>query len=146
MMMSRLVSRGRAPRRGVPAAYLCLALGGFLAVPPALAQLPPDGFWVVQGRGIPGMRCADWMVRLAVEQGRLTGSVGLSQGNVLIQNLVLRPDGSFSGDTAAGHVNARAVRAYRVRGQFSGDVVGVTLSNEICPDRTGSARRQWVGY
>ncbi|HWB48478.1 MAG TPA: hypothetical protein VG651_05170 [Stellaceae bacterium] len=112
----------------------------------AMAQVPRDGFWNIQGRAIPGMRCGDWMVRLAVEQGRLTGLVGVGQGNVMLQNLVLRPDGSFSGNTAAGHVNARAVRAYQVRGRFSGDLVTVTLSNEICPDRQGHAQRQWVGY
>jgi hypothetical protein len=111
-----------------------------------LAQVPPDGFWVVQGRGIPGMRCADWMVRLALEQGRITGSIGLSQGNVIIQSLALRPDGYFSGSTAAGHVNARAVRAYQVRGKFNGDFVTVTIANEICPDRSASGRRQLTGY
>ena len=37
------------------------------------AQPPREGFWNVQGRAIPGMSCGDWMVRLAVKQGRLTG-------------------------------------------------------------------------
>jgi hypothetical protein len=101
-----------------------------------------DGLWVVQGRGIPGMRCADWMVRLAVRQGQLSGVVGVSQGNVALENLVLRPNGSFAGNTRAGHVNARSVRAYQVRGQFNGDLVSVTLGNEICPDRQGGGRRQ----
>jgi hypothetical protein len=135
-------------RRAAAVRSVVAAVALFLAVfAPAFGQAPPlDGFWNVQGRGIPGMRCADWMVKLAVEQGRLTGVVGVSQGNVIIQNLVLRPDGSFSGSTQAGHVNARAVRAYQVRGQFIGNLVTVTLSNEICPDRSGSARRQWTGY
>jgi len=112
----------------------------------AAAQVPPDGFWTVQGRGIPGMRCSDWMVRLAVEQGRLTGVVSVSQGNVVIDNLVLRPDGSFSGSARAGQVNGRAVRAYQVKGRFSGNAVNVTIGNEICPDRTASGWRQWTGY
>ncbi len=113
----------------------------------AIAQVPPpDGFWNVQGRQIPGLRCGDWMVRLAVEQGRLTGVVGVGQGNVILQNLVLRPDGSFSGNTPAGHINGRVVRAYQVKGQFRGDLVTVTLGNEICPDRQGHAQRQWTGY
>jgi hypothetical protein len=43
-----------------------------------------DGFWTVQGRAVPGTRCADWLVRLAVEQGRLTGVVGVGQGNVML--------------------------------------------------------------
>jgi len=123
------------------------ALALLLATPvQVFGQTTRDGFWIVQGRGIPGMRCADWMIRLALEQGRLTGSIGLSQGNVIIQNLILRSDGSFAGSTPAGHVNARAVRAYQVRGQFNGDVVNVTLSNEICPDRSGSSLRQATGY
>jgi hypothetical protein len=123
-----------------------MALGAFLAAPaPVLGQAPGDGRWVVQGAGIPGMRCADWMVRLAVDQGRLSGSIGISQGNVALRNLVLQPDGSFSGDTPAGHVNARSVRAYRVRGQFNDDLVNVTLSSELCPDRSASARGQLMG-
>ena len=110
------------------------------------AQMPRDGFWNVEGRMISGTRCGDWMVRLEVEQGRLTGLVGVRQGNVILQNLVLRPDGSFSGNTAAGHIGGRVVRAFQVRGRFSGDLVTVTLSNEICPDRNGHALRQWTGY
>ena len=113
--------------------------------PPSL-NAPMDGFWTAQGRGVPGTRCADWLVRLAVEQGRLTGVVGVGQGNVALQNLVLRVDGSFSGNTVAGHVNNRAVRAYNVIGQFSGDAVRVTLKNEICPNRSASARRRSIGY
>ena len=110
------------------------------------AQPPREGFWNVQGRAIPGMSCGDWMVRLAVKQERLTGVVGVGQGNVILQNLVLRPDGSFSGNTPAGHINGRVARAYQVRGQFNGDVVTLTLSNEICPDRNGQGLRHSTGY
>lgn len=136
------------PSKALKRLWVAAAVFPFLLAEPAplFAQTPTGGFWVVQGRGIPGMRCADWMVRLAIEQGRLTGSIGVSQGNVIIQNLVLRPDGSFSGDTPAGHVNARAVRAYRVRGRFNGDMVTVTIANEICPDRSASGRRHFTGY
>lgn len=126
-----------------------LGLAAFLAIGPAAAghaQIPRDGFWNVQGRVIAGTRCGDWMVRLEVEQGRLTGSVGVSLGNVMLQNLVLRPDGSFSGNTAAGHIGGRVVRAFQVRGRFSGDLVNLTLSNEICPDRNGHAWRRWTGF
>ena len=136
-------------RRLSPPYVTWLAILMILALTPpdvAVAQVPPDGFWTVQGRGIPGMRCADWMVRFAVEQGRLTGLVGVSQGNVIIENMTLQPDGSFSGRTGAGHVNSRAVRAYKIKGRFSSDLVNVTISNEICPDRSAMARRQWTGY
>jgi hypothetical protein len=140
---SRLI---RFDRRWFPSIAMSLFVASIISLsPPAGAQVPRDGFWVVQGWGIHGMRCSDWMVRLAVEQGRLTGNVGLVQGNVTIDNLVLGPDGRFSGQTRAGHVNARAVRANQIRGQFVGDTVWVTLSNEICPDRNGSARRQSFG-
>jgi hypothetical protein len=126
-----------------------LGLAVFLAMMPAVAgwaQVPRDGFWNVQGRVISGTRCGDWMVRLEVEQGRLTGLVGVGQGNVFLQNLVLRPDGIFSGNTAAGHINGRVVRAFQVSGRFSGDLVTVTLSNEICPDRNGHALRRSTGF
>jgi len=108
----------------------------------ALAQAPANGFWDVQGRALPGTRCSDWFVRLGLRQGYLTGTLGVGQGNLIIQNLVLQANGSFSGNTRAGHVNGRAVRAYNVAGQFSGDRVTVTLTNEICPDRTASGYRQ----
>jgi len=136
----------------LPACFLnlarwCVAQAFALALlTPALAQAPIEGFWTVTGRAVAGTRCASWFVRLAVEQGRLTGVVGVGQGNVIIQNLVLRPDGSFSGNTVAGHVNHRPVRAYYVVGRFSGDWVSVTLTNEICPGRTATAWRQWTGY
>jgi len=123
-----------------------------LTMPHAVAQaqmspaVPADGFWGVNGRAVSGTRCGDWFVRLAVEQGRLTGLVGVGQGNVPLENLVLRPDGSFTGNTRAGYVNNRSVRAYDVVGQFSGDIVRLTLKNEICPDRSGIARRQPTGY
>jgi hypothetical protein len=122
------------------------ALMVMVPVAASRAQVARDGFWNVEGRAISGMPCGDWMVRLAVEQGRLTGLVGVGQGNVMLQNLVLRPDGSFSGNTAAGHINGRVVRAYQVRGHYSGDLVTVTLSNEICPDRQGQGLRHWTGY
>ena len=134
-----------AGRRVIVRLGLAVLLAMSLATP-GRAQVPRDGFWNVQGRAVSGMRCGDWMVRLAVEQGRLTGVVGVGQGNVMLQNLVLRPDGSFSGNTPQGHINGRVVRAYQVRGQFSGDLVTLTLSNEICGDRQGRGQRQWTGY
>jgi hypothetical protein len=77
---------------------------------PVFAQVPPDGFWTVSGRAISGTRCADWTIRLAVEQGRLTGVVSVGQGNVILQNTVLRPDGSFSGTRWKGHCHGNDLR------------------------------------
>lgn len=124
-----------------------LAMALFVVAGTSVAQVPQGiGFWNAQGRAVPGTRCADWSVRLAVEDGRLTGVLGVGQGNVTIQNLILRSDGSFSGTTPAGHVNNRSVRAYRISGRFTGDLARITVSNEICPDRSASARRQPFGY
>jgi hypothetical protein len=61
-----------------------LASASLTAHGAALAQAV-DGFWTVQGRAVSGTRCSDWLVRLAVEQGRLTGVVGVGQGNVMLQ-------------------------------------------------------------
>lgn len=121
-----------------------LALGTLLALPagPAVAQAPPDGFWEVQGRAISGLPCGDWFVRLAVRQGQLYGIVGVGQGNVPIEQLTVQPDGSFTGATRAGHVNARSVRAYKVSGRFAGDRAFVTLENEVCPARQGTGWRR----
>ena len=115
-----------------------------LAVTPVWAQMPqattpPDGTWLISGRATPGMRCADWFVRITKRGSQLSGIVGLSQGNVPIYGMQLQPDGTFSGTTQAGHVNARAVRAYEVNGQFYGSVLAITLENEICPMRSGSS-------
>ena len=65
---------------------------------------------------------------------------------MILQNLVPRRDGSFSGNTPAGHINGRVVRAYQVGGQVNGDVVTLTRSNEICPDRNGQGLRHSTGY
>lgn len=43
---------------------------------------PPDGNWTVHGRGVMGTGCGDWFVRLNNAQGRLSGIVGLGDGNV----------------------------------------------------------------
>jgi len=119
----------------------CLLL---LAATPSRAQMPPDGTWRVNGRAVPGTRCADWFVTIRNGQGHLSGVVGVGQGNVPIHGLSLQPDGSFSGVTRAGHINGRVVRAYEVNGRFNGAMVSLTLENEICPTRSGTAVRS--GY
>jgi hypothetical protein len=126
-------------------ASACLAATVLAIAPAALAQAPAQGFWNVQGRAVPGTRCSDWLVHLTMNQGRLTGVLGLGQGNQDLQNLALQPDGSFSATTPAGHVNNRAVRGFDISGRFVGDMVTVTIKNEICPDRTASAQRQPLG-
>jgi hypothetical protein len=112
------------------------------ATTPPATQLP-DGIWSVQGRAIQGTRrCGDWLVRLTNRQGQLSGVVSLARSSVPIQNLVLQPDGSFSGTTRAGLTGSRHTRAYKVSGKFSGDTVSLTLEDNVCPPRHGVATRQ----
>ena len=106
----------------------------------------PDGVWTVQGRAIQGTRrCGDWSVRLTNRQGRLSGVVSLARSSVPLQNLVLQPDGSFSGTTRSGLTGSRHTRAYDVTGKFSGDTVSLTLEDSLCPPRHGTAIRQAGG-
>ena len=105
-----------------------------------------DGVWTVQGRAIPGTRrCGDWLVRLTNKRGRLSGVVSLARGSVPVQNLVLLPDGSFSGTTRAGLVGSTHARAYKVTGQFSGNTVSLTLETDLCSPRHGAAQRHAAG-
>ncbi len=131
---------------------LCAPL---LAVSPVRAAEPitaatagqlGNGTWTVAGRAIPGRRqCGDWHVRLTNAGGQLSGVVSLSRASVPIQNLTLLPDGSFSGTTQAGVVGSSHARAYKVSGRFSGDTVNLTLQDNLCPLRHGTAMRQAGG-
>jgi hypothetical protein len=123
-----------------------LALGSSVqAIEPATAapdQLA-DGIWRVQGRAIPGSRrCGDWLVRLTDARGQLSGVVSLARSSVPIQSLALLPDGTFSGTTQAGLTGSRHARSYKVTGKFSGDTVSLTLEDNLCPPRHGTATRQ----
>jgi hypothetical protein len=111
----------------------------------AVANRLPDGVWIVQGRRISGMRCGDWMVRLTNAQDRLSGVVSLARSSVPLQNLAVSPGGSFSGTAPARVVGTTHVRGYRVTGRFSGDRVDLTLQDNICPPRHGTATRQARG-
>lgn len=131
---------------------LCAPL---LAVSPVRAAEPVtaatasqlgNGTWTVGGRAIPGRRqCGDWHVRLTNTGGQLSGVVSLARATVPIQNLTLLPDGGFSGTTQAGVVGSSHARAYKVSGRFSGDTVNLTLQDNICPLRHGTAMRQAGG-
>jgi len=134
--------------------YLIIAIYASLtAVTPARSQSPArgpaalaNGTWTVQGREIPGTRCGHWLVRLTTVYGRLSGVVSLARSSVLLQDLSLLPDGSFSGTTQAGVVGATYASAYKVTGKFNGDTVHLTLENDICPARPGVAMRHAAGH
>src|SRR5271166_2531458 len=111
--------------RALPALVVALwvslaAIGPGRTQPPAAAPVVvPVGTWTVQGREIPGTRCGHWLVRLTNRDGRLSGVVSLARGSVPLENLVLQPDGSFSGATRAGVVGSTHARPYTVTGGFT---------------------------
>ncbi len=127
-----------------------LAAVAALAITAPVSAQPPatgagrlvNGTWTVQGPELPGTRrCGHWLVRLTQMHGRLSGVVSLARGSVPIQNLVLSPDGSFSGSTQAGVVGSSYARPYKVTGKFLGNTLHLTLENGICPARHGVAAR-----
>ena len=101
-----------------------------------------DGTWTVQGTRIPGSRrCGEWLVRLTNAGGQLSGVVSQARSTVPIQNLVLMPDGSFSGTTPERLVGRNRAPASKVIGRFSGDMVSLTFESERCPASQGTATR-----
>ncbi|MGH7045665.1 MAG: hypothetical protein ACREE2_04660 [Stellaceae bacterium] len=106
---------------------------------------PASGIWTVQGRELPGRGCGHWLVRLTKRNGALSGVVSLARSSVPIENLALRPDGSFSGATRAGVSGSTYARPYKVTGKFSGNTVYVTLETNRCPLRHGAAIRHAGG-
>jgi hypothetical protein len=147
--------KGGSLFRGLSRFLLVAVCASFAAVSPVRAADPAttapatqlgDGVWTVQGRAISGTRrCGDWLVRLTNARGQLSGMVSLARSSVPIQNLAVQLDGSFSGNTRTGLVGSRHVRGYKITGRFSGDSVSLTLEDDICPPRHGTAMRQAGG-
>jgi|SRR6516162_4430427 hypothetical protein len=136
--------------RGTSCFLIIVVCASIVSVSPVRAVGPAaeiaDGIWTVQGRAIHGTRrCGDWLVRLTNARGQLSGVVSLARSSVPIQNLMLQPDGTFSGTTRAGLTGSRHARAYKVTGKFSGDTVSLTLKDSMCPPRSGTAIRQAGG-
>ena len=105
-----------------------------------------DGIWTVQGHAITGSRrSGDGRVRKTTPPGHLSGSVSPARATVPIQNLVLMPDGSFSGTAPASFARSRHAHASKITGQFSGDMVNLTFDSEHCPPRQGTATRRARG-
>ena len=145
-------------RRGLAAfggslRFLLIGVWASLAAVPQARAVEPvtaapasrlaDGIWMVQGRAMPVSRhCNDRLVRLTNRQGRLSGVVAFARASVPIHNLVLLPDGSFTGATRGGLTGSRLARVYKITGRFSGDTVSVTLEDDGCPPRHGVATRR----
>src|SRR5271166_7211737 len=117
------------------------------SVTTAQAMQLADGTWTVQGTRVPGSRrCGEWLVRLTNAGGQLSGTVSHARNTAIpIQNLVLMPDGSFSGSTPASMSGSRRAPPATVTGQFSGDTVSLTFDSERCSPRHGTATRQAAG-
>ena len=114
---------------------------------PAPAIQLADGTWTVRGTRLPGSRrCGEWLVRLTSAGGRLSGTVSHARNTAVpIQNLMLMPDGSFSGSTQASMSGSRRAPPATVTGQFSGDTVNLTFDSERCAPRQGTATRRALG-
>jgi hypothetical protein len=109
---------------------------------PAQAIQLADGTWTVQGTRIPGSRrCGEWLVRLTNAGGQLSGAVLQARSTVPIRNLVLMPDGSFSGTTPERLVGRSRAPASKVIGQFSEETVSLIFESERCPASQGTAAR-----
>ena len=130
------------------------AAPGAVSPVPAAAPAPPapaiqlaDGTWRVQGTRVPGSRfCGEWLVRLTSAGGQLSGTLSHARNTAIpIQNLVLAPDGSFSGTRPASMSGSRRAPPATITGQFSGDTVNVTFDSERCPPRQGTATRRAPG-
>ena len=101
-----------------------------------------DGTWLVHAQVNSGSRyCSDRLVRLTNRQGQLSGAVAFARASAPIHNLVLLPDGSFSGATRGGVAGSKLGRFYKITGKFSDDVVSLTLEGTGCPPRHGTATR-----
>ena len=114
---------------------------------PAPAIQIADGTWTVRGTRVPGSRrCGEWLVRLTSAGGRLSSTVSHARNTAVpIQDLVLMPDGSFSGTTQASMSGSRRAPSATVTGQFSGDTVNLTFDSERCAPRQGTATRRALG-
>ena len=109
---------------------------------PAQAIQLADGTWTVQGTRIPGSRrCGEWLVRLTNKGDQLSGVVSQARSTVPIQNLVLTPDGRFSGTTPERLVGSNRAPASKVIGQFSEETVSLIFESERCPASQGTAAR-----
>jgi hypothetical protein len=116
-----------------------------LAVIISAATASVDGGWEVRLPFGGGRGCnVDWMVRLTVAQGRLSGVFLGGAGTQTISNLVLKPDGSFAGTTSGGvAAGGSPLRVFSVSGQFSGNMATATATDTTggCGTRTGQGTR-----
>ena len=128
---------------------MIVALAFAFAVIGNASAAPADGTWEVRlpgGAGRLGGACTgDLTVRLTLAQGRLSGVFLGGKGTQTIDNLVLRPDGTFTGTTSGGvSAGGQPKTVWSVSGQFAGDTPSVTVTKTAevaCGPRTGQGTR-----
>jgi hypothetical protein len=122
----------------------------FAVIGTVAAAGPPNGTWEVRLGGGGGGRAAghgcsgDLVVRLTVAQGRLSGALVGGRGSQTIENLVMNPNGSFTGITSGGAAAGGLEKnIWSVSGQFSGDTptVTITKTTEVSCSLTRQATR-----
>ena len=108
-----------------------------------------DGTWQAGGEPQPGTEqfCGDWFVRLVVFQGRPSGFVSVGAGFLPLQNIILKPDGSFAATAAGGGLTSnlsRELLPHSVAGKLSGDTITASLTipgDPGCGTRTAQGTR-----
>ncbi len=125
---------------------LLFALALVFGVTSGAAAQPADGSWEVRlpPAAMTGQLCeSDALFRLTVAQGRLSGIfLGLG-GTQTLPNLVLNPDGTFTGVTSGGTApSGQPMHVLSVAGQFSGNTVTLKAVDTMgCGTRSAQATR-----
>jgi len=104
------------------------------------AAQPADGNWEVRLPHTAGKKCnEDALFRFNVAQGQLSGAFVGPRGTQPLRELVLNPDGSFSGETAGGAAAAGDPKhIISFAGKFSGSTVSLRAIDTMgCGTRTG---------
>ena len=123
----------------VPAIAFAVVAGIATAYPAGF-----DGTWQANGQGVG--RCGgSYFVRLTVAQGQASGTLTIPGGIQNLENLVLRPDGTFSATAAPAteSQSRRLLQGGQVSGKLSGDTITVTFQsgNPICGTRKAKGTR-----
>ena len=104
------------------------------------AAQPADGNWDVRLPHTGGKRCnEDALFHFNVAQGQLSGSFVGPRGTQPLRELVLNPDGSFSGETTGGvAAGGDPKHVISFAGKFSGSTVSLRAVDTMgCGMRTG---------
>ena len=120
----------------VPAIVFVVAAGIATAYPAGF-----DGTWQANGESVG--RCGrSWSLRLTVAQGQASGSVTFTNGTEPLGNLVLKPDGTFTGVTVpTNNLYGRLMTQGNVSGKLSADTITVSFEGGGCGTREAKGTR-----